>query len=180
MRDGRKTGLLAVGACDMLPKSRKAAAFAEAKDSFVKSEEVGLDFGVVELFDGFAGAADERDETGFEFSRRECRKLRIPEMEIGIDKGHAVGECTVGRAHLIDDADDGFAVAIGTAEDELLIGGKFIAGEDAGTVEAEDDGGSGFGENFAFQIAADEEDGDGFRDAASDAHNLLGQVRCQA
>lgn len=176
MRDGRKTGLLAVGTCGMLPKSGKAAVFAEAKDSLVESEEVGLDFGVVELFNSFAGAADEGDEAGFEFGGRERGKFRVPEMEIGVDEGDAIGEGAVRRAGLVDDADDGFAVAIGAAKDELLLGRKFVAGEDAGAVEAEDDGGGGLGENFAVQIAADEEDGDGCGDATSDAHNLLGHA----
>jgi hypothetical protein len=78
----------------------------------------------------------------------------------------------IGGADLADDADGGFAKAIGATKDELLLGGEFVMGNDAGTMEAEEDGVGGFGENLAVEIAADQEDGNFFRNAASDAHNL--------
>ena len=46
-------------------------------------------------------------------------------------------------------------------------------------MEAEDDGGGVLGENLAIQIAADEEDGNFFRDTSAAAHNLLWQVSGQ-
>jgi len=77
------------------------------------------------------------------------------------------------RAKLADDADFRFDVAIGAAKDELLFGGKLVMGNDASAVEAEENGVGGLGENLAVEIAADQEDGDFFRDAAAAAHNLL-------
>ena len=75
-------------------------------------------------------------------------------------------------AELADDADFRFDVAIGATKDELLLGGKLVMGDDAGAVKAEEDGVGGLGENLAVEIAADQEDGNFFRDAAA-AHNLL-------
>ena len=77
------------------------------------------------------------------------------------------------RAELADDADFRFDVAIGATKDELLLGGKLVMGNDAGAVEAEENGVGGLGENLAVEIAADQEDGNFFRDAAAAAHNLL-------
>lgn len=75
-------------------------------------------------------------------------------------------------AEVADDADFGFFVFFGPAKDELLLGGKFVARKNACAVEAEEDGGGGFGEDAAVQIAADEEDGNLFRDAGRATHNL--------
>jgi hypothetical protein len=51
-----------------------------------------------------------------------------------------------------------------------------MAGKNAGAVKAEEDGSGGLGENAAVQIAADEEDGNFFRDAARAAHNVWWQA----
>jgi len=58
------------------------------------------------------------------------------------------------RAELADDADFRFDVAIGATKDELLFGGKLVMGNDAGAVEAEENGVGGLGENLAIEIAA--------------------------
>ncbi len=47
-----------------------------------------------------------------------------------------------------------------------------MAGKNAGAVKAQEDGSGVLGENAAIQIAADEEDGNLFRDASAAAHNL--------
>jgi hypothetical protein len=80
------------------------------------------------------------------------------------------------RAELADDADFRFDVAVGATKDELLFGGKLVKGNDAGAVEAEENGVGGLGENLAVEIAADQEDGNLFRNAAAAAHNLLWHV----
>ncbi len=95
---------------------------------------------------------------------------------MGIEEGDAVGVLAVLRAELADDADFGFRVLIGPAEEELLFGGELVAGEDAGAVKAEEDGIGGLGKDFAIQVAPDEEDGNYFRDASAAAHNLWWQV----
>ena len=77
------------------------------------------------------------------------------------------------RAELADDADLPFDVALGATKDELLFGRKLVMRNDAGAVEAEENSVGGLGENLAVEIAADQEDGDLFRDAAAAAHNLL-------
>jgi hypothetical protein len=48
--------------------------------------------------------------------------------------------------------------------------------KDAGAMEAKEDGVGGLRENFAVVIAADQKDGNFFKNAASDAHNLLWQT----
>lgn len=82
-------------------------------------------------------------------------------------------------AELADDADFRFFVVLRPAEDELLLGGKFVPGEDARAVKAEDDSPGALRENFAAQIIADEEDGKFLRDASAAAHNLLRQLAGQ-
>ena len=77
------------------------------------------------------------------------------------------------RAELADDADFGFDIALRATKDELLFGGKLVMGNDAGTVEAEENSVGGLGENLAVEIAADQEDGNLFRNAAAATHNLL-------
>ena len=52
------------------------------------------------------------------------------------------------RAELADDADFRFDVALGATKDELLFGGKLVMGNDAGAVEAEENGVGGLGENL--------------------------------
>jgi len=95
---------------------------------------------------------------------------------MGIEEGDAVGVLAVLRAELADDADFGFRVALGPAEEELLFGGELVAGEDAGAVKAEKDGIGGLGKDFAIQVAPDEEDGNYFGDASAAAHNLWWQA----
>ena len=77
------------------------------------------------------------------------------------------------RAELTDDADFRFDVALGATKDELLFRRKLVMGNDAGAVEAEENGVSGLRENLAVEIAADQEDGNLFRNAAAATHNLL-------
>ena len=162
------------------PKSRKTAVFAETKKAFIGGEEDGFRAAAVQLLDGFAGAACEGDEALLDFGGSERRKFGGPKIELGIDESQAVGVDAIGSAHLADDADGGFGVAIGTTQDKLLLGRKLVMGNDAGAVEAEEDGIGGLGEDFAIEIAADQEDGNFFRDAASDAHNLLWHVESQS
>jgi hypothetical protein len=45
-----------------------------------------------------------------------------------------------------------------------------------GAAKAEEDGGSGLGEDAAIEVAPNEEDGNFFRDASAAAHNLWWQV----
>jgi len=123
--------------------------------------------------------ADEGEKAELLFRGADRGKVDFPEIEVGIEEGDAVGVLAVLRAKLADDADFGFLVALGPAEDELLLGGKLVAGEEAGAVKAEEDSGGGLGKDFAVQIAPDEEDGNFFRDAARAAHNLWWQERGQ-
>ena len=157
------------------PESRRAAAFAETEDAVVGGADVGFDAGVVHFFQSLARIADEREEARFGFDGRERRKLEAPKVQVGIDEGHAVGVAAGVRAELADDSDLRFRVAIGQAKDQLLFGRKFVLGNDAGAVEAEEDGFGGLRKNATVEIAADQEDGNFFRDAAAAAHNLLWQ-----
>lgn len=161
------------------PKGGEAAMFAETKDAFIGGAEDGFGAGVVELLDGLAGAAHQGQQAGFDFRGGERRKFHAPEIQVGINEGQAVGVDAIRGAHFADDADGSFAVAIGATKDELLLGRKLVMRNDAGAVEAEKDGVGGLGENFAVEIAADQEDGNFFRDAASDTHNLQWQLTSQ-
>src|SRR3989442_1735266 len=107
------------------------------------------------------------------------RKVDVPETEIGIEEGDAVGVFAGLRAEAADHADFCFFVLFGPAKNELLLWGKLMAGKNAGAVKAEEDGGGVLGKDAAVQIAADEEDGDLLRDASAAAHNLWWQARGQ-
>ena len=161
------------------PESGGAATFAIAEDALVRGEDVGFDAGVVDFFESVAGAANYGDDAEFHFQCAEGRKIDFPEIEIGVEEGDAVGVVVGVGAEVADDADFGLLVFFGPAKDEFLLGGEFVAGENAGAVEAEEDGGGGLGENAAIEIAADEQDGDLLRDASAAAHNLWWQERGQ-
>jgi hypothetical protein len=153
--------------------------FAETKDAFIGGAEDGFGAAVVHLVDGFAGVAHQGQKAGFDFRGGKRGKFHAPEIQVGINEGEAVSMDAVGGAHFADDADGSFAVAIGATKDELLFGRKLVMRNDAGAVEAEEDGVGGLREDFAVEIAADQEDGNFFRDAASDTHNLQWQVTSQ-
>ena len=161
------------------PEGRSSAALAIADDAAVGGANVGFHAGVVDFFNGLADATDNGDKTELSFERGDGRKIGFPKVEIGIEESCAVGVAAGLRADVTDDADVGFFVAFGPTKDELLFGGKLVAREDAGAVKAEDDGFGGLGEDAAIQIAADEEDGNFFRDASAAAHNLLWQASGQ-
>lgn len=138
----------------------------------VGEADVGFDAGVIDFFEGAAGGTDEGDDAELLFKVADGREVDFPEIEVQIEEGDAISVLAGLFAEVADDADVGFLVFFGPAKDELLLGGKLVAGENACAVKAEENGGGGFGEHAAVQIGADEEDGDFFRDAGRATHNL--------
>jgi len=161
------------------PERGGTATPARAEDTFVGGADVGFDASVIDFFQGIAGAADEREKAKLHFSGGDGRKVDVPETEIGIEEGDAVGVFAGLRAEAADHADFRFFVLFGPAKDELLLRGKLMAGKNAGAVKAEENGGGVLGKDAAVQIAADEEDGNLLRDASAAAHNLWWQARGQ-
>jgi hypothetical protein len=159
-----------------LPEGGGSATLAVAKNAFVGGADVGFEAGVVDFLKSIAGAAEEGKKAELPFHLADRRKVDFPEIEMRIEKGDAVGVPAGLLADLADDADFGFLVAFGPAEDEFLLRGKLVAGKDAGAVKAEEDGGGGLGKDFAVEVAPDEEDGDFLRKASASAHNLLWQA----
>jgi len=157
-----------------LPERGGAATFARTENAFVGGADIGFDAGVVDFLEGVAGGTDERDETELFFAAGDGRKIDFPEIEIEVEESNAVGVAARLFANLADDADVGLLVFVGPAEDELLFGGKLVAGKNAGTVKAEENSGSALGKHAAVQIGADEEDGDFFGDAGRAAHGEEG------
>ena len=168
----RRSGRGIRGGGGGFPEGRGAAALAIAQDGAVGGADVGFEAGVVNFFEGLAGATDEGDKAELLFDFADGRKVDFPEIEMEIEESDAVGVLAGLFAEVADDADFGFLVLFGPAKDELLLGGKLVAGKNAGAVKAEENGGGGLGENAAVQIAADEEDGNLFRDAGRATHNL--------
>jgi hypothetical protein len=154
------------------PERDGTATLARAEDAIVGGEDVGFDAGVIDFFGGIAGTAEQGEKAEFHFLRTDGRKIDFPDIEMGIEEGYAVRVLVGLRAKVADDADFGFAVFLGPAKDELLLGGKLVAGKNAGAVEAKENGGGVLREDAAVEIAADEEDGDLLRDASAAAHNL--------
>src|SRR5260370_169849 len=126
------------GARGGCPERSGSTAFARAEDAIVGGADVGFDAGVVDFFESAAGAAAEGGEAELLFDIADGRKIDFPEIEILVEEGRAVGVETGLFADLADDADVGFLVFFGPAEDELLFRGKFVAGENARTAEGED------------------------------------------
>ena len=162
------------------PESRTAATLAITKDAFVGGADVRFEAGVFDLFEGLARIANEGDKAELFFQGADGWKVDFPEIGMGIEKGNTVGVDTVLRAEMADDANFRFLVFVGPAKNEFLFGRELVFGDDAGAVEAEEDGGGVLGEDAAIQIAADEEDGNFFRDASAAAHNLWWQARGQS
>lgn len=171
----RRSGAQGDDASGRLPERGGAAAFAEAEDAFVGGADVGFGAGAVDFFESFAMRADEGEQALLPLRGGDRRKVDFPEIEILVKEGDAVGVMPVLGTDLADDADFGFLVALGPAEDELLLWGELMAGEDAGAVKAEEDGGGVLGKDFAAEVAPDEEDGDFLRNASAAAHNLWWQ-----
>ena len=89
-----------------------------------------------------------------------------------MNKSYAVGVSIPLSADLTDDADVDFAIGFERAENQFLLRNEFVTRQDTGAMQADDDGFSLFGENAAFAIAADQEDGNCNRNASA-ATDLL-------
>lgn len=170
--------MLAGGAGSRLPKCARAASFAESDNAPAGSADIRFETGIVDLFERFARGAHETEEAQLSFHSANRGKLEAPEVEIGIEEGHAVGVNPFVRTDVADDADFCFFVVLRPAKKEFLLGRQLMPGEDASAMQAEKDGLGGLGEHTAVEIAPDQEDGDFLGDAAAPAHNLLGQRGC--
>jgi hypothetical protein len=95
------------------------------------------------------------------------RETGFPEIERFVNKSYAVGVSIPLSADLTDGADVDFAIGFERAENQFLLRNEFVARQDAGAMQADDDGFSLFGENPAFAIAADQEDGNCNRNASA-------------
>ena len=100
------------------------------------------------------------------------RETSFPEVERFVNKGYAIGVGITLGADLTDDADVDFAIGFERAKNQFLHRNEFVTRQDAGAMQADDDGFSLFGENAAFAIAADQEDGNCNRNASA-ATDLL-------
>src|SRR5712692_2730110 len=103
------------------PESRRAAKLAVAKNAFVGGADVRVETGVVDFFQSIAGAADEGEEAKLLFQGADGREVDSPEIEMGIEEGHAIGVPAGLLADMADNADFGFSVFFRPAKDELLL-----------------------------------------------------------
>jgi hypothetical protein len=101
--------------------------------------------------------------------RRRNREFDLPEVVLVGEEGDAVGVDVVLRSDFTDDADFSFAIGVEGAEIQLLLGKEFEAGENAGTVLAEDDGVGVLGKRLSVGVAAHKDNG-----------NLLGKTPAAA
>lgn len=130
---------------------------------------------VVEALDRLANIADQSEYAEFLFLWCRWGKLHLPEIFNVVKKGNAVPVNAGVFADLANHADFGFFVALGPAQNHFLFGAKFVPGEQAGAVKAEESRLRFFGKDSTFQIGADQNDGNLFGDASASAHNLLWQ-----
>ena len=75
------------------------------------------------------------------------REAGFPEVEGLVNKSHTIGVDIALSANFTDDADFGFAIGFERAENQFLLGNKFVTRQDAGTMETDDDGFGLFGEH---------------------------------
>jgi len=130
---------------------------------------------IVKAYECLTDVADQSKYAKFLLRGRKPRKFHLPKMFNMIKERHAVGVDARVLTDLADYADLRFFVAFGPAKNHLLFGTKFVAGEQACAVEAEEDCFRWLGKNLARQIRADQDDGNLFGDASASAHNLLEQ-----
>jgi len=107
----------------------------------------------------------------FFFPIADGRKIDFPEIEIQVEESNAVGVAARLFANLADDADVGLLVFVGPAGDELLFGGKLMAGKNAGAVKVRRTV-IGRSENMRPSKSEPIRDGDFFGDAGIAAHDL--------
>jgi hypothetical protein len=125
-----------------------AAGTAITKDGFADEKNVRFDFG---LLDEAARAADDTFQgcaagLGSLFGRR---KFDLPEVEVRIAERDAVHIPARLFSEAANQANFGFAIRIGKTQCEDFVGGDFVAGEYAGTMETEDQGASLLGKDAA-------------------------------
>lgn len=130
---------------------------------------------IVKAFERLTDVADQSKHAKFLLRRRKRREFHLPKMFNMIKERNAVGVDSGIFADLADHADLRFFVAFGPAKNHLLFGTKFVPGEQACAVEAEEDCFRWLGKNLARQIRADQDDRNLFGDASASAHNLLEQ-----
>ena len=162
-----------------LPQRGSTTSFAKTNDASVGGADVSLNAAIVDFFLRIAGAAHDGEQAHFDFQRADGGEVDFPEIEMGIEEGHAIGMTAGFCANMADDADFGFFVFFRPTQNELLFGRKFVAGEDAGAIPAEEDRSGVLREDAPVQVTPDEEDGDFLRDASAAAHNLWWQGKGQ-
>ena len=130
---------------------------------------------IVNAFKRLAHVADQSKCAEFLFFRGRRGKFHLPEIHNVIKERNAVSVYAGVLTDVANHADFRFFVAFGPAKNHLLFGREFVLGEEAGAVEAEENGFRLLGKNLARQIGADQDDGNFSGDASASAHNLLGQ-----
>lgn len=122
------------------PGCRLAAGLAIAEDGLAGDKNVRFDFVLLDLdaflaeatFEVHAGSAGPR------LGRR--RKFDLPEVEILVAKSHTVNIAASIFAETADQFDFGFAARFDDTHGEDFVGRKFVAGTNAGAVEAQNEG----------------------------------------
>src|ERR1700676_2321313 len=130
------------------------------------------------MLDGFAffaTAAFEVHTARFLFLFGEGGKVDAPKVDIGvIHKSHAVSVDFAFRTDAADNANESFFVGVEIADDDFLLGGELIGGNDASAVAAEEHGFGHFREAFAIHVASGQKDSELFGDAAAAAQVFVG------
>lgn len=110
-------------------------------------------------------------------SRCDCltcqgRKLDAPEVDLGVEESNAVGIGAIRGANLSDDADVGFFIGFPMDKDQLLLDDKLVLRNDTCAVTAQDYRLCFFYELLTIGVAAGQENGDLFGNAAAAPHVL--------
>lgn len=88
-----------------------------------------------------------------------------------MNKSYTIGVDIALGSNFTDDADFGFAIGFERAENQFLLGNEFVARQDTGSMETDDDG--LVGEHPTFGFATDEPDGNRNSDASAAADLLV-------
>lgn len=107
----------------------------------------------------------------------ERRKVDAPKVDLGsVYKGDAVRVDFAFGTDAADDADQGLFVGVQVPNDDLLLGGELIGGNNACTVATEKDSLGHFGKALAIHVASGQKDSEFLWDAAAAAEMLVGHV----
>src|SRR5437764_5626651 len=148
--------------------------FAVADDAFIDQINVRFQVALFHRFARLATTTFQGRDVHVLFGFCGHRELYVPEIVCEIQKSHAVGIDVALGANRPNQTHFCLFVGIQAAKNQFLLRGKFVAGNDACSMPAEQHRLGLFREDLAFGIASNQKDIDLFGNSAAAAHTVGG------